>query len=48
MQPLYEQHRPTDYADVAGQDKAVRTLRALGARGLGGRALWLTGQSGTG
>lgn len=48
MPSLYESHRPTRFSDVVGQDRAVAQLRALLARGLGGRALWLTGSSGTG
>ena len=48
MQALYEKYRPRSLDDVIGQDKAVRTLRALGRRGYGGRALWFTGKSGQG
>ena len=48
MQPLHEQYRPTCFDDVAGQDKAVRTIQTLAKRGLTGRAFWLAGQSGTG
>ena len=48
MKPLYEQYRPTSWEDVAGQDKAVQRIRTLARRGLGGRAYWITGQSGTG
>jgi DNA polymerase-3 subunit gamma/tau len=46
--PLHERVRPTQWADVKGQDKAVGILKRLGADGIGGRALWITGQSGTG
>jgi DNA polymerase III gamma/tau subunit len=46
---LYEQYRPSTFDDVVGQAKAVGALTRLAAGpGLGGRALWLTGQSGTG
>ena len=45
---LTERYRPQTWGDVAGQDKAVARLRALAKRGLGGRAYWLSGQSGTG
>lgn len=45
---LYEQYRPRTWADVVGQPKIVSTLETLKARGLGGRAYWLAGQSGTG
>lgn len=45
---LWEEFRPRGYADVVGQDKAKRLLSLLRRRGLGGRALLLTGPSGTG
>jgi len=45
---LYEQHRPTDLQGIVGQDKAVKTLSRLASKGLGGKALWLSGASGTG
>ena len=45
---LCEQYRPTSWKDVIGQDKALAKIDALRPRGLGGRAYWLTGQSGTG
>lgn len=48
MSALYEDVRPTTYADVVGQDKVLRKLDALRKRGLGGRAYWMTGASGTG
>lgn len=49
MKPLYESHRPTQWADVVGQDKTVAKLLALKERtGLAGRAYWISGQSGTG
>jgi DNA polymerase-3 subunit gamma/tau len=48
MKPLFERYRPRSWDDVVGQDKAVRTIQALAKRGLGGRAYWITGQSGTG
>ena len=46
--PLCEKYRPATWQDVAGQDKVVGRIRALAGRGLGGRAYWLSGQSGTG
>lgn len=47
--PLYEQCRPSSWADVVGQDKAIKVIDGLRRRGgLGGRAFWITGQSGTG
>ncbi len=45
---LYEQYRPGSWNDVVGQDKALARLSRLRKRGLGGRAFWLSGQSGTG
>lgn len=45
---LYEQYRPRQLSDVIGQDKIVRKIDRLRARGLAGRAYWLSGQSGTG
>ncbi len=45
---LHEQYRPQDWGDVVGQDKALAKIDRLRARGLAGRAYWLSGQSGTG
>ncbi|MFO0803618.1 MAG: AAA family ATPase [Gemmataceae bacterium] len=45
---LADKYRPHAWSDVVGQDKIVSRLRALAARGLAGRAYWLSGQSGTG
>ncbi len=45
---LFEQHRPKVLSDVLGQPKAVKTIQRLMERGIGGRALWLAGASGTG
>jgi DNA polymerase III gamma/tau subunit len=46
---LAEKYRPTEWAEVVGQDKVVSRLLALRDRGtLAGRAYWLSGQSGTG
>lgn len=45
---LYERLRPQTLEQVVGQDKAVAVCRGLIAAGLGGRAVLLTGQSGTG
>ncbi|MFH0981841.1 MAG: hypothetical protein V2A79_09910 [Planctomycetota bacterium] len=54
-QQLYEKVRPRlrdlehPFADVIGQDKAVRTVeRILGREGWGGQAFFFTGPSGTG
>jgi DNA polymerase III gamma/tau subunit len=46
--PLSEQYRPSTWADVVAQDKTVNRIQALAQRGLGGRAYWLSGASGTG
>ncbi len=48
MIPLHEQYRPSAWSDVAGQSKAIARVAALRRRGLGGRAFWIAGQSGTG
>src|SRR5271157_5265150 len=45
---LFEKYRPTSFSDVIGQDKAVRSVDLLRKRGFGGRAIWLSGPSGTG
>jgi DNA polymerase III gamma/tau subunit len=49
MQPLYEQYRPENWDEIAGQQKVIKSLLTLRDRsGFGGRAIWLTGLSGTG
>ena len=45
---LFEQYRPKTLDDVLGQPKAVKTIERLIERGIGGRALWISGASGTG
>lgn len=45
---LYETYRPREWAEVVGQDKAVKRIDSLKARGLAGRAYWISGNSGTG
>lgn len=45
---LHEQYRPSTWAHVIGQEKAITKIDRLRPRGLGGRAYWITGQSGTG
>jgi DNA polymerase III subunit gamma/tau len=45
---LTERYRPASWSEVVGQEKVVQRLQALAKRGLGGRAYWLSGQSGTG
>lgn len=48
MRTLAELYRPATWEQVIGQDKAVATLQRIIKRGPGGRAYWITGQSGTG
>jgi replication-associated recombination protein RarA len=46
---LAEKYRPTTWEQVVGQDRAVATLRRIEERsGFGGRAVWISGPSGTG
>ena len=45
---LHEQYRPQTWGEVTGQDKVISKIDRLRARGLAGRAYWLSGQSGTG
>src|SRR5262249_25027648 len=45
---LTEKYRPQSWADVCGQEKAVAKCQLLIKRGLGGRAVWISGHSGTG
>jgi replication-associated recombination protein RarA len=45
---LTEQYRPQTWGDVVGQDKVVSKIQQLKIRGLGGRAYWISGASGTG
>ena len=42
---LCEAYRPTVWSDVVGQDKVLATIERLHARGLGGRAYWLSGHA---
>lgn len=45
---LFEAHRPKTLDAVLGQDKAVKSIRRLMDRGIGGQALWISGASGVG
>ena len=45
---LYEKYRPTSLGDILGQDRAVTRIRRMLDTGIGGRAFWLSGASGTG
>lgn len=46
--PLHEKYRPKTWAEVIGQEKVIAQVERLRPRGLGGRAYWITGNSGTG
>lgn len=49
MQSLFEKYRPHSFAEVIGQEKAVKTLeRIRDSGGFGGRAYWLSNGTGTG
>lgn len=48
MASLFETYRPQTWGEVVGQDKAVHSIHTLGRRGYGGRAYWITGNSGCG
>ena len=45
---LYEQYRPQTWGEVVGQGKVLAKIERLRARGLAGRAYWVSGQSGAG
>jgi len=45
---LYEKYRPSSLEDFIGNDKAIQKVKKLMQRGVGGRAYWITGASGTG
>jgi len=48
IKPLYEEYRPASFTEVIGQEKAVHKIQVIQRRGLGGRAFWISGLSGTG
>lgn len=48
MKYLYEKYRPSTWSEVIGQDKAVKRIRFVAKRGVGGRAWFISGQTGTG
>lgn len=49
MKSLAEKYRPKTWSEVVGQDKAVKRLQAIQARGgFAGNAFWITGATGTG
>lgn len=45
---LIEKCRPKEWTDVVGQEKTITVIDKLRPRGLGGRAYWISGASGTG
>jgi DNA polymerase-3 subunit gamma/tau len=45
---LTEKYRPQRWEDVIGQPKALATIERMRARGLAGRAWWISGSSGQG
>lgn len=45
---LCEKYRPTCWAEVVGQPKALATIETLRPMGLGGVNYWITGGTGTG
>jgi len=47
---LHEKYRPRTWAEVIGQPKIVQAVQRLAASesGIGGRAFWIAGSSGTG
>lgn len=45
---LHEQYRPAEWSEVVGQGKVLKRIDALRKRGLGGRAYFVSGASGTG
>lgn len=45
---LHEKYRPDCFDKVIGQDKAIAQIKRLLDRGIGGRAFWISGKSGTG
>lgn len=49
LAPIYERWRPTTFAEVVGQDRAIKRLSLMRDNsGLAGRAYWIAGPSGTG
>ena len=48
MNQLYEKYRPTNFDDIIGQPRAVKTIQRLLQNGAGGRCFWISGASGIG
>ena len=47
-QALYEKCRTKTWAEIVGQDKAVRKAQFIGREGWEGKGIYTTGKSGTG
>jgi len=45
---LAEKYRPRPLAELIGQARAVKIVERIAERGIGGRAFWISGASGTG
>ena len=45
---LHEQYRPKRWQDVIAQKRVLQRIENIRKRGLGGRAYWISGPSGTG
>lgn len=45
---LHEQYRPTKFSEVVCQKRVLARIERIRKRGLGGRAYWISGLSGTG
>lgn len=49
MSSLFDRYRPANWTEVIGQEKVIKSIDRLRARGgLAGKAYWLSGSSGTG
>lgn len=48
MTSLAEKYRPSSFDEMVGNPKAVGQCRNIASKGIGGRALWLSGPSSTG
>jgi len=48
MASLYEKYRPSKWSEVVGQNEAMTTIKRIVNNGIGGRAFWIAGISGSG
>lgn len=48
MTSLYRKYRPKTFKEVVGQSAAIKKIKKVLARGWGGQAFWISGDSGTG